>query len=90
VKLRPEFVNKNLRLESPPQTVIVKKPMTTVAQLIKQLSKMDPTTPVLIHDPRGKLSEIEEVETVGFRKEDHPPDLDEDELILDGVYCVIR
>jgi hypothetical protein len=51
---------------------------------------MEHDAPILAHDPRGKLSEIVDVEMIDFLKGEHPPDLDEDELILDGTYCVIR
>jgi hypothetical protein len=77
-------------LETLSPFAIVEIPMTTIAQLIKQLSRFDGDTPVMVHDSRGKLAEIEEVELIDFRKEEHPPDLDEDELILDGTYVVIR
>jgi hypothetical protein len=35
--------------------------MKTVAQLIKQLSRFDEDTPVMVHNPRGELAELEEV-----------------------------
>jgi hypothetical protein len=46
---------------------IVEKPMTTVAQLINQLSRLDQDAPVIVHDPRGKLAQIEEVALINYR-----------------------
>lgn len=47
-------------------------------------------TPLIVTAPDGRLAEIEEVETIDFRKEEHPFGLVADELILHGTYCVIR